>query len=374
MYDRPRAIPHGTSGFSSLSALTVDPLASGGARKDTVSVDVVRHFQRNWDEIFHMPGIYRIISLSENKPLVYNAILTLSACHLRHTSSGITRHRIAEHLYQSLALEQYQKVFNMPREALGHSGIEALLFSAMLLNILTFPLVESGANHDQSASWVFGPCDDLKGWLALQGGIKPLVMSASTQVYEIRRSIGETMFGCDENNWPTPNFDLDLSTLPYAWIKAFNLENSESVDDFGQPIAILRQLQYIEPLRSHVFRNLLFVWKMPLRFRTLLYSKDERALWLFGYWLGLLCRYKEAWWCEKRVQRDHQAICVFLNQLCLPDRAGSEGKIWRQMMNEIELAPVYSYSEVLTSKAISSLCCDMNSLQFLGNPTIITTC
>lgn len=288
-----------------------------------------------------MPGTNRIISLSQTNSPVYNAILAFSACHLRHISSGTTKHRIAEHLYLSLALKQYRKILVTPRETLGQSGVETLLISAMLLNILTFPLLESSVGSDQSTSWVFGPCEDLKGWLALQAGMKPLLISATAQIHETRSSLGQIIFGCDERCWPTPTFDLDLAVLPDAWIKTFNLGEPWSIDAFGEPIAILRELQNMEPIRLNVFRNLLFVWKMSMRFRILLYEKDERAIWLFGYWLGLLCRYEGAWWCDKRVKRDYQAICTFLDQLCLPERPEPEGETWMKMMNEFRLAPVF---------------------------------
>lgn len=340
-YDEPGAVLNGTADLSFLSALTVDHLTSPGVTQGISNIHIVRHFQRHWDEIFHMPGIYRIISLSQTKPLIFNAILAISACHLRHISPEVTQYRIAEHSYMSLALKQYRKILNVPRETLGQCDVETLLIGAMLLNILTFPLLDSSVGYEQNTSWVSGSCEDLKGWLALQAGMKPLLMSASAQIQKTRNSLGQTMFGHDERNWPTPNFDLYVDTLPDVWVKAFNLHDPCCIDVFGLPIAILKELQAIKPVRLNVFRNLLFVWKMSVPFRTLLYKKDERAIWLFGYWLGLLCRYEGAWWCNKRVGREYQAICMFLDQLCLPERPGSEGKVWTEMMKEFKLAPIF---------------------------------
>lgn len=256
-------------------------------------------------------------------------------------SPGGSQHRISEHSYLSLALKQYKMILDKPRETLGQFGVESLLICAMLLNILTFPLLKSGVEYDNSTSWVVGPYEDLKGWLALQAGMKPLIISATAQIHETRFIIGRTMFGCDGRNWPAPNFDLNLAVVPDTWTKAFDLGDSESIDVFGQPIAILRELQNIKPLRLNVFRNLLFVWKMSMRFRTMLYEKDERAVWLFGYWLGLLCRYEGAWWCDERARRDYQAISVFLDQLCLPERPGPEGETWTKMMIEFKRAPIF---------------------------------
>ena len=320
-----------------LSDFTVDPVAS----QAPFSVNITRHFQRNWDEIFSIPGIYRVISLSQRSSLILHAILAISACHLRHASPENTQHRITEHLYLSFALQQYQKIFNAPRATLDDSGVEILLISAMLLNILTFPLPESRVGHGESTSWLFGPDENLNGWLALQAGIKPLLISTSAQIHKTRCSVGQIVFGCDERNWPTPNFVLNQALLPDRWIKAFNLDDPWSRDAFGLPVAIIQELQYVKPLRLNVFRNLLFVWKMPMRFRSLLREKDERAVWLFGYWLGLLCRDEGAWWCDKRVRSEYQAISIFLDQLCLPERPGSEGELWSEMANEFKRVPVF---------------------------------
>jgi|SRR5271154_1581921 len=119
-----------------------------------------------------MPRSYEIISLSKSHSLVRNTILAITACHLRRVSPGILQHRIAERFQHSLALQDYQRVLDTPREKLGRSGVDALLLSTVLLNILAFALPESetaggGGDHDPSTSWVFSPREDWLGWLAL---------------------------------------------------------------------------------------------------------------------------------------------------------------------------------------------------------------
>jgi hypothetical protein len=326
--------------LTKLSALTVDTLSPSGAKEGTCQFNVVRHFQKNWDKIFHMPGIYRIIALSQTQQPVYNAMLAVSASHLRHIAPGVTQHRIAEHSYQSLAFKQYRNILDAPREALSKIDLESLLISAMLLNILTFPLREDGYEREESEPWVSGSCEEWKGWLSLQSGIKPLVISTTSQIDEMRTLIGQTMFGSG-GSWPTPNFKPDSGSLPHAWATIFNIEDPDDNEAFKLPIAILRELQNMQPLLLNVFRHLLFVWKMPPRFGVLLCNKDERALWLFGVWLGLLCRYEGAWWCHQRVTRNYEAICMYLGRLRLYERPGAEGKMWSELLGELELAPVF---------------------------------
>jgi hypothetical protein len=288
-----------------------------------------------------MPGSEHIISLSFANSTVYGAVLAISAFHLRSVTSETVQHRIAEFSYLSLAIRQYQKILVMPRSTLSQNKVEILLVSAVLLNVLAFSQLDArdGSSHSIT-SWLHDSRDDLQGWLAMQAGLKPLLISAASEVNEARSTLGRTIFGSDGRNWPTPNFDLDLSHLPDAWIEAFNLTDPWCLDAFGQPIAILRELRLVEPRSTNLCKNLLFVWKMSVQFRGLLCKRDERAVWLFGYWFGLLCRYQRAWWCEKYSRQSYFAICIFLDQLHLAESPGSVGHTWGKMMSELKLAPV----------------------------------
>jgi hypothetical protein len=142
-----------------------------------------------------------------------------------------------------------------------------------------------------------------------------------------------------------------LNGIPDNWIKIFELDGSSSGCDakaanisavLRPPVTILAQLRTLEPVQSNIFRSIQFLNKIHLDFRALLFERDERALWVFGYWLGLMCRYDGVWWCDKRVRRDYKAIYIWLEMLQLTKRRGDEGELWRQMMKELELAPVFS--------------------------------
>ena len=110
-------------------------------------------------------------------------------------------------------------------------------------------------------------------------------------------------------------------------------------DVFRSKVIILAKLRDLEPVHSNVFQNLKFLGKVQEEFRALLYQRDQRALWLFGYWFGLMCRFEGVWWCNKRVKRDYRAIRMWLQQLHLTERPGIRGEIWREMMKEFDWAP-----------------------------------
>ena len=307
-----------------------------------------------------MPRSYEIISLSKSHSLVRNTILAITACHLRHVSPGILQHRIAEHFQHSLALQDYQRVLDTPREKLGQSGVDALLLSAALLNILAFALPESetagsgGGEPDPSTSWVFSPREDRLGWLALQAGLRPLLISMAAYLDKTMSFLGLIFLGDEKESWT--GVGRGLEGVPERWIKVFELDGAgcgcdcETADStarakpgevFRSLVVVLAQLRDLDPVRLNVFKNLHFLGKVHPEFRALLYDRDERALWLFGYWLGLMCRFEGMWWCDKRVRRDYKAIRMWLEQLHLTKRPGIEGEMWREMMKEFELAPVF---------------------------------
>jgi hypothetical protein len=351
----PLAEMRGSDNLSVLSAVIVDPFSSPSAKNGTSSIHLMQHFHRHWAEIFHMPRGDEIISLSKSNSLVRNTILAITACHLRHVSPGLLQHRIAEHFQQSLALQDYQRALDTPREKLGQSGVNALLLSAVLLNMLAFALPESetGDEPDPSTSWVFSQQENRLGWLALQVGLRPLIRSMEAYLDKTISFLSPVFFGtAEEEKWAFVRVARGLYSLedvPEAWIKIFDLEgpgtgcNVETTADILRlPVAILAQLRDVEPVRLNVFKNIQFLGKVHLEFRALLYERDERALWLFGYWLGLLRRYRGIWWCEKRVKRDYKAIRMWLEQLRLTERPGAEGEMWRGLMKELELVTVFA--------------------------------
>lgn len=340
------------SPLSTLSAVTVVPYSCPSTRKGTSSIHLMHHIHTHWSEVFHMPVGDQIISLFRSDPLVRNTMLALAACHLRHVSPAALPHRIAEHFQQSLALQQYQIALDTPREILGQSGVNSLLLSASLLNMLAFALPEAeaaGGSHDLSTSWVFSRSDDRLGWLAMQAGLRPLMRSMTEYLEEALKFLGSVLLGDEAGTQTFAGFHGDLGCVPEPWIKVFisDTQGKHSDSDIFQSLIILlAHTRNAGPCESIGFRNLTFLGKVYTEFRRLLFHRDARALWLFGCWLGLVCRSGAPWWCVQRAKRDYEAIKIWLNQLRLPERPGTEGDVWRQMMRDYELASPEHVEEV----------------------------
>jgi Fungal specific transcription factor domain len=301
-----------------------------------------------------MPHSNEIAHLSKSNPLITSTILALTASHLRHLSPGNVQHRIAEHFQQYISLKELQVAINKPRSDLGQPGADALLLCAMLLNMHAFALPSDPDNSeelDPGSSWVFSPREDRLGWLALQAGMRPLLLSMAPYLEQSRDFLGQIFFRDLKESWTYMKIGYGLEDVPELWIRVFELESGNVSCDsettrpgevFRSPVLILAHLRKLEPAAVNVFKILQFLSKIQHEFRSFLYDRDERALWLFGYWLGLLCRYKGLWWCESRARRDYKAIRLWLESLHLTRRPGLEGQVWRVMMDEFDMAPLYN--------------------------------
>jgi hypothetical protein len=113
--------------------------------------------------------------------------------------------------------------------------------------------------------------------------------------------LGAIFFDRKQDTWELTKMSNGLEGIPERWIQVFELDGSGSGCDvsgtstsaiFRPAVTILTHLRDLEPVQSNVFKNLQFIVKVQQEFQALLFERDERALWLFGYWLGILCRFK----------------------------------------------------------------------------------
>ncbi|KAK3356718.1 hypothetical protein B0T25DRAFT_452576 [Lasiosphaeria hispida] len=319
---------------------------------------LLHHSQTQWSAIFHMPCSDQIITLFHANPLVHTAILALTASHLRHLSPHALEYRIAEHLQLAAALREYQTVLDTPFGELGRDGVDALVLSAILLNMLAFTLPAAnshagggGGEADPRASWVFSAREDRLGWLALQAGLRPLLSSIGGCFEEVTGFLSVVFLGkgarslsfveaCARGGGPVE--------MPESWKRFFGMESlmdlTECTDDslkragdvFNPLVTAVLQLRCLEPLPSNAFRCFQFVGKMQPDFLSRLYDRDGKALWLLGYWLGIMSRFRSIWWCQGRVARDYAAIRMWLNRPHPPGRQPSEAKQWEEMMVEFD--------------------------------------
>ncbi|KAF2833886.1 hypothetical protein CC86DRAFT_16255 [Ophiobolus disseminans] len=313
----------------------------------TPTIHLLQHCLAHWNEIFHLPRDQRLLSMSAANPLVERTFLAVTACHLRHVSPGALQHRIADHYQQSLVLSHLRKLLTTPQEKLVQSDSDAVMLCATLLNVITFALPDSqsATANDPKSSWVFETHDECLGWLDLQIGLRPLLLSMSTYFDATIDFLGPIFFGPDRATWEFKKMAQAVDLIPQTWIDFFGFQDlttqrEGSCDQVGNvfraPVLILAQLRNAEARPGNVYKSIQFLMKFHKECRALLRERDDRAMWLFGYWLGLLCRFEKIWWCKKRARRDYAAICMWLRERPLSQRPGDEGRAWQKMMAELE--------------------------------------
>jgi hypothetical protein len=327
----------------------LEPFFTSTAPNGLTYHQLLRHFLNHFDDIFQVHRVEDIISISKTNSLVRNTILATTASHLRHLSPNVKEYQVSEYYHTSLVIRDLQTALSMPQKKLGQEGAKALLMSIILLNMISFAIPEQ-ESEDPETSWVFSVEEDRVNWLALQSGSRLVLLSLTAYIEDSMDFMGSIFLGGSKESWGLGKMKLDLVGIPESWINVLQLRESqmgvgcdpgstEYNDLYRLAVVQLVMIRSLEPTRSNIFRHLTFLSKVPPSFRSLLYQRDERALWLFGYWLGLMCRFDNVWWFSKRVQRDYNAIVLWLKRSHFERLSGEEGMHRREMMLDLELAP-----------------------------------
>ncbi|KAB5585649.1 hypothetical protein GE09DRAFT_1234161 [Coniochaeta sp. 2T2.1] len=101
------------------------------------------------------------------------ALLAVSASHLNHHAPDAAMHRIAHFGLSSVAFSLFRSA--VQEQPVSQPESDALLLTAMMLNTLAFANVDDESDIQQS--WVYSEDKGRLGWLALQIGLKPLLLA-----------------------------------------------------------------------------------------------------------------------------------------------------------------------------------------------------
>lgn len=224
-------------------------------------------------------------------------------------------------------------------QRLDQSRSDALVTTAMFLNLLAFAFADDAR---LSASWVVGSDRGRLGWLELQLGLKPLLMATS----RFRdASALQPMFEASDDERPTlGSADHRFTSIPSSWTALLRPCPADRFDAavLQEPLLVLAESRLIDPEPGNIFICLQFVGKLGPEFVELLHCQDDRALWIFGYWLGLLGRFG-FWWLRRRVERDFRAIVLYLGHRLkrkggdeAGDWDGKEATLWENLIHDIE--------------------------------------
>lgn len=283
-----------------------------------------------------------IVSLGMTRPYLLNVTLAVAACHLRHmyqangspddaTSDTVAACRVAEHYQQSLAIGGFNRALAEPFD---QEGSDSVLISSMMFNLLSFALDD---DDDPALSWVFSKAPNRLAWFSINMGLAPLLMNTK-QFHD--QSILRNIFDVSDDEEMTYHGDniKPLFKVPSHWLRLCGLDHTSDDPDhvFYEPVRVLTELFPIPVSHESFFLYMAFFGKLGAEFRSLLENDNEQAMWLLGYWLGLLCRFEHIWWLSARARRDYRAICIWLDKRKVRRRPGEEGLMWRQLMVDLE--------------------------------------
>lgn len=327
-----------------------------------------------------------LVHVAIGRPHLLSALLAVSAAHLRHHAPNPNSHRLAEHFQQAVALRSFNELISVPMSSIPPDEIGFLLLTAILFNLLTFALpadedpaagaaavAPDQADPDLSRSWVFSTRPSRLDWLAVQLGLRELVIASIPYRGQARSwehdKQRDPLADAEARDAALPPDGPELDArVPDAWLEVFGIgrkplkgsrkrclldplekrklrkkelaliDEDEEIRDhlFREPLFLLAETRDFAPTMANVFHYFQFLGKMEPEFKTLLYDRDPRAMWAFGYWLGLVCRFDYIWWVTRRARRDFTAIVIWMRSSGLTERPGREGLLWTEMIQELE--------------------------------------
>ncbi|KAJ6440681.1 C6 transcription factor [Purpureocillium lavendulum] len=318
-------------------------------------VVLMHHFQHLFPELqlLNSSDPNPILTLGIARPFLLEAALAVSASHLRHhhcAPESRRSSRVAEHFQQALAVRSFRAA--LQSLALDQLTADAFVLTSMFLNLLTFSFLEDG---DPERTWLFHPEDPERlSWFSLQLGLKPLLLA--TEHFRDETILAWIYAASDDERGTFYGKDQSMDRVPSHWMAFLGLDRevqSEEEELLREPARMLAEVRDLEPRDECFFLYVNFVGAldMEFRFRDMLEAEDERAVWMFGYWLGLMRRFRW-WWMQLRVQTEWQAICLWLNRKGVKDRPGEEGRMWRLLMHDLEGASQFPRTEYEAASAL----------------------
>lgn len=408
------------------------PFEVTGREIGTPENELLYHFEVTGTSLFGMPNFMGpILPLALQFPHLRGTVLASAAAHLTHKAPGFKGYHIAKHYQQNVALHAYQTALSTPFVVHGQLGVDVLLITAMLMNMLSFvmpldgteaPLVWDGSvprpappcadpDPDPRRSWVFSPHPNRLGWLALEMGLAPLL--AATVPWREKSRLQPLFANLNVKQPPLAGTVPSLRGVPQAWLDLFGFDrdatprpapsgsgggtpadaasaktrttsppsgrstpsvvpsgpgtpasticsvvtstsastSSSAAEDttseadrlYRAPLRVVADLRHVEPTEHSMLQYFQFLGRINNDFVAKLFERDEKALWLFGMWMGLLCRFGNVWWTRRRTRCDFRAIRLWLHLVGVGQRPGREGQMWRQLLHDLDDTWTYDF-------------------------------
>lgn len=185
---------------------------------------------------------------------------------------------------------------------------DAIISTCMLLNSLSF-----ADDYSTPSIYTSKPF----GWLSIQLGLKPLLISSRPWRAE-NKTIWQSLY--DASTDPHNTYFDERSGkegLPQPFINLFDITSSSTCEDHPY-LLVLRKIYPLFSLKmtpGNIIKIVGFIGSIDEPFRILLETKDSRALLLMCWWLALMCQIPSAW-ASGRAFVECRATCEYLDLRC----------------------------------------------------------
>lgn len=276
------------------------------------------------------------LAMHNHHPFLLRAALAVAASHLRYHASEKSTYRMSENWQQMQAITGFNEA--LAQTSLHQSLADALVLTSVLMNVLTFSCIEYPT--DITKSWLFTTNSQLS-WFSVNLGLKALIHR--TVAYQ-SNSVLQWLYSASDDNHGTFYGDSEpLDIVPQHWKEVLGLDGTATSDALYEPARFLAAIRAIEPTPESLplYLNFMGAIDVDFQFRGLLFRRDMRAVWLLGYWMGLLCRL-DCWWTRGRATLEWDATCVWM-ELQVQQLEGDARDRWMGMMEELRTANVWMH-------------------------------
>ena len=236
-----------------------------------------------------------------------HAVLAVSATQLRRLETNNHHIRLAEIQHWQCALFSFRAALYHP---FTRDNCDAILLSSILLNLMSFSFIP-GRDLSPSGSWVFSSSPQKLNWLYIQLGLRHLL--EQTKPFHVESRLIPIFLASDDEQRTFSDERPGIQGLPGNFVEVCGLNERSTPENnpYHLPLRLLTPLLELEPCDKNMFKFLHWFASVDDKFASLLQQKDQPALLLFSYWLGMLCELNQ-WWCYERARRECIAVCMFL--------------------------------------------------------------
>jgi hypothetical protein len=201
----------------------------------------------------------------------------------------------------------------------GAHNIDWIYASSLLINMVSFASDETTPYK----SWFFRPsttmAEDSLSWFTVQMGLgylkRILHQNIERSLWRVKGNAqGTSTSTLFSRNNPIA-INSESPTLPGLLCDLCNITPGTSYQSnpYYIPLRIIIPMLQKESLDNNDINNILrFGPRVTTAYRSLLYTKDERALLLFMLWLDFLDR-GDVWWIGGRARNERLAILIALS-------------------------------------------------------------